>query len=258
MKRKTLTAVLCSAVLMLLCGCVGGPVEISPQPTGDASTVSQAPAASEAASSSATESSEEESEKESTEESSKAEENINTEESSRSGESSEPSKTEQSEESLPDGEIAPREYIDPLRITIDVSDEQMRQGSEELGEPKIFYIRNPSEMHDFYEKNKTALSLDQTDGGLDFNQAVGTLDSNYFEQNDVVIIAVKYASDKEYTFGDIYKGDGGAIIDIYKDAPSSADNASYVVEIVGALKSALNDKQPELNILPAGDNLADS
>ena len=287
MKKQIRLLLTGSIAALLLCGCKGGPVNVGPDAGADTGTVSSAapqsgsPEAqssiqgSSAAGSLTEESSDGSSEVQSStpaaEETSQESEQEHSSEQTSSqsaGESSAGSKTESSAESKAESsnaevtpepensgeeqEITPREYIDPLKITVDISDKEVAAAKTDLSDPQVYYITNTTELHNFYEKYKTAYSLDKVDGGLSFNEAVSTLDGTFFKDNDAVIIVQQYDKDKEITIGDVYKQGGGSAVDIYKEEPTYADHTAYVLDIIGALRSDLGGKTPQLCILPAG------
>lgn len=287
LKKRLIFIMLGSMIVMLLCSCTGGPVNIEPSgntntapassaaPQSEAAQTESSAAQSSAPESAADDSSENETDDESSslqssevsaEES--AQESSEAEESSAAASSQKPveeSKTESSAaektdtpaESSEQQEITPREYIDPLKMTVDISDKDVAAAKTDLSQPQVYYITNTTELHNFYEKYKSAYSLDKTDSGVTFNEDISTLDNTFFKDNDAVIIVQQYNKNKEITIGDVYKQGSGTAVDIYKEAPSSADDTAYVLDIIGALKTDFSGKAPSLNILPAGGYITD-
>lgn len=287
MKRKITWIVLSSMIALLLCSCQGGTVSaptagsqkdntVLQQESSEDTAASTASAESseiestpEASESSGTPSADTSAEKETTEsksESSSAE--ASTGASSEMAEESdevsdivielsededEPDEGEDSEEE----QIVPRHYIDPLKITVDISDQAVRSVGTDLSKPAVYYIKSAEELHKFYESYRKTYSLDSTDGGLDFNTSVQTLDSGFFADNDMIIIVQRYAKGTEFEVGDVYSQDGGAAIDIYKEEPSSDDNAFFVLDMIAAESKELGGKTPVLNILPPGGYITD-
>ena len=167
-------------------------------------------------------------------------------------ESSAESQAESSEE-----EIEPRKYLDPLKMSVDISDEKVAAENPDITGSEVYYITSTKELDDFYEKYKKTYSLDEVDSGLAFKAAVSSLGSDYFKENDVFIVVEKYEKGSEFTAGDLYKQDGVTVMDIYKDDPGSAESTAYILDITGALKTDLGGSAPKINILPSGGYITD-
>ena len=167
-------------------------------------------------------------------------------------ESSAESQAESSEE-----EIEPRKYLDPLKMSVDISDEKVAAENPDITGSEVYYITSTKELDDFYEKYKKTYSLDEVDSGLVFKAAVSSLGSDYFKENDVFIVVEKYEKGSEFTAGDLYKQDGVTVMDIYKDDPGSAESTAYILDITGALKTDLGGSAPKINILPSGGYITD-
>ena len=167
-------------------------------------------------------------------------------------ESSAESQAESSEE-----EIEPRKYLDPLKMSVDISDEKVAAENPDITGTEVYYITSTKELDDFYEKYKKTYSLDEVDSGLVFKAAVSSLGSDYFKENDVFIVVEKYEKGSEFTAGDLYKQDGVTVMDIYKDDPGSAESTAYILDITGALKTDLGGSAPKINILPSGGYITD-
>ena len=177
-----------------------------------------------------------------------------------SAESQVESKAESSAESQAESsekEIEPRKYLDPLKMSVDISDEKVAAENPDITGSEVYYITSTKELDDFYEKYKKTYSLDEVDSGLVFKAAVSSLGSDYFKENDVFIVVEKYEKGSEFTAGDLYKQDGVTVMDIYKDDPGSAESTAYILDITGALKTDLGGSAPKINILPSGGYITD-
>ena len=275
MKKRFTLIILGTMIAMILCSCSSdityvdngqntdnAPAASAEQSKDDQSSKEQDSSseqsgeqASEAAGASSEDSSEEESsEAESSAESqaeSKAESSAESQAESKA-ESSAESQAESSEE-----EIEPRKYLDPLKMSVDISDEKVAAENPDITGTEVYYITSTKELDDFYEKYKKTYSLDEVDSGLVFKAAVSSLGSDYFKENDVFIVVEKYEKGSEFTAGDLYKQDGVTVMDIYKDDPGSAESTAYILDITGALKTDLGGSAPKINILPSGGYITD-
>ncbi len=290
MKKKITWIVISSMIALLFCSCSGGTTggtetggndtnSVLQQDSFQESLVSSSETDSEVSSSGSSAESSAETSKEVSKDTSKEASSNDTEESENnaSNESSASSYENENSEDGEDGElsdiiidismddedyeeeseddsgeqITPRQYIDPLKITVDISDSEIISAGTDLSKPLTYYIKNRSDLQAFYDKYKKSYALDSTDDGLDFNTSMQSLDDSFFEENDAVIIVQSYSKNDEFEIGDVYKNESGYTIDVYKGEPSSGDVA-YVLDLVAASKDDLDGKDPKLNILSPG------
>ena len=251
MKKRFTLIILGTMIAMILCSCASDITYVDNGQNTDNAPAASAEQSKEDQSSKEQDSSSEQSGEQASEAAGASSEDSSEEESSEA-ESSAESQAESSEK-----EIEPRKYLDPLKMSVDISDEKVAAENPDITGSEVYYITSTKELDDFYEKYKKTYSLDEVDSGLVFKAAVSSLGSDYFKENDVFIVVEKYEKGSEFTAGDLYKQDGVTVMDIYKDDPGSAESTAYILDITGALKTDLGGSAPKINILPSGGYITD-
>ena len=263
MKKRFTLIILGTMIAMILCSCSSDITYVDNGQNTDNAPAASAEQSKEDQSSKEQDSSSEQSGEQASEAAGASSEDSSEEESSEaesSAESQAESKAESSAESQAESseeEIEPRKYLDPLKMSVDISDEKVAAENPDITGSEVYYITSTKELDDFYEKYKKTYSLDEVDSGLAFKAAVSSLGSDYFKENDVFIVVEKYEKGSEFTAGDLYKQDGVTVMDIYKDDPGSAESTAYILDITGALKTDLGGSAPKINILPSGGYITD-
>ena len=263
MKKRFTLIILGTMIAMILCSCASDITYVDNGQNTDNAPAASAEQSKEDQSSKEQDSSSEQSGEQASEAAGASSEDSSEEESSEaesSAESQAESKAESSAESQAESseeEIEPRKYLDPLKMSVDISDEKVAAENPDITGSEVYYITSTKELDDFYEKYKKTYSLDEVDSGLVFKAAVSSLGSDYFKENDVFIVVEKYEKGSEFTAGDLYKQDGVTVMDIYKDDPGSAESTAYILDITGALKTDLGGSAPKINILPSGGYITD-
>ncbi len=150
----------------------------------------------------------------------------------------------QNSESSTDEEIS---YIMEYVVSpVSLSTEKMDSKSLDLSSPVAFTITSSEELENFYNKNKDTYCLDVVESGPTFSDRVNSLEENYFDEGDIIIVIQKYSPESEIEFFDIGTQGNRLIINTQFKKPSSGKTA-YACSLIQITKAERKNAAPVIN-----------